>query len=111
MPFLILLGAATALALAACGPSGLSDDEVGEIRNQLETVEQRLDEVHALLVNVQADLDEDAVEVIDEAQRGLDESIGTLSDVLGEIEPPPPPPPPAADPVPGVAPDPNVPDF
>lgn len=108
-PWLVTLAAVTALALAACGSPGMSDDEVAAIRDQLHAVEQRLDEVHALLVSARSELDAEAVEVIGEAQRGLGDGMDALSNVLAELAPPPPPP--AADPLPGEAPNPGAPAF
>ncbi len=96
---------ALGLTLGACGPAGgISQDEVDEIRAQLESVQQSIDDVYALLTDVQQDVDGNAVDLVDEAQQELDGSLSVLADVLAELEPPPPPPEP--DPVaPGAAPD------
>lgn len=93
------------LTLAACGPAGgIGQDEVDEIRAQLESVEQRLDAIHGLLTSAHDEVDGNAVDLVDEAQRELDGTRDVLADVLAELEPPPPPPEP--DPVaPGAAPD------
>jgi hypothetical protein len=101
----IVLALAAVFALAACdqntGQTALNDEQLAGIRSQLEVVEQRLDEVYGLLVNAQNDVEGEAAVVIDEAQAGIDDSMGTLANVLAEL---PPAPAPVADPVPGADP-------
>lgn len=96
---LLVLG----LTLGACGPAGgIGQDEVDEIRAQLETVEQRLDDVYALLTDAHQEIDGNAVDLVDDAQQELDDTRAILADVLAELEPPPPPPEPdPAAPAPG----------
>lgn len=104
----VVLGAllALGLTLGACGPAGgIGQDEVDEIRAQLESVQQRLDDVYGLLSNAQEEIDGNAVDLVDEAQQELDDSLTILADVLAELEPPPPPPEPdPAAPAPGAEP-------
>jgi len=91
------LALALGLALAACG--GVSQQDVDAIRDQLEVVERRLDDVHGMLVAMHDEVDGAATEIVDEAQQELDETRAMLADVLAELAPPPPPPPPEADPM------------
>lgn len=90
------------LTLAACG--GVSQQDVDAIRDQLEVVERRLDDVHGMLVAMHDEVDCAATEIVDEAQQELDETRALLADVLAELAPPPPPPPPEADPMAPAAP-------
>lgn len=109
-PILAGLVLALGLVLAACG-GGIGQDDVDAIRNQLEVVEQRLDDVEGMLAAALDELDGNAVEMVDEAQQELVDTRAILADVLAELEPPPPPPP-AADPgMPGPGTTPDAPAF
>lgn len=108
--FFIGLVLALGLGLAACG-GGIGQDDVDAIRNQLEVVEQRLDDVEGMLATALTELDGNAVDMVDEAQQELVDTRAMLADVLAELSPPPPPPP-AADPgMPGPGTTPDAPAF
>lgn len=95
------LALALGLALSACG-GGIGQDDVDAIRNQLEVVEQRLDDVEGMLASALAELDGNAVDIVDTAQQELTDARDMLADVLAELAPPPPPP---ADPAMPATPD------
>ena len=97
---------ALGLTLAACG-GGIGQDDVDALRSQLEVVEQRLDDVEGMLADALTEIDGNAVDTVDEAQRELGDTRAMLADVLAELAPPPPPPPPE-DP---MAPAPGAPAF
>jgi hypothetical protein len=92
---LAMLALALGLTLAACG-GGIGQDDVDALRTQLEVVEQRLDDVEGMLADALAEIDGNAVELVDEAQRELGDTRAMIADVLAELAPPPPP----ADPMP-----------
>ena len=105
-PILASLVLVLGLGLAACG-GGIGQDDVDAIRNQLEVVEQRLDDVEGMLATALTELEGNGVDIVDEAQQELVDTRAMLADVLAELEPPPPPPP-AGDPgmpAPGTTPD------
>lgn len=105
-PMLAGLVLALGLVLAACG-GGIGQDDVDAIRNQLEVVEQRLDDVESMLATALTELEGNGADIVDEAQQELADTRAMLADVLAELEPPPPPPP-ADDPgmpAPGTTPD------
>jgi len=102
--FLAGLVLALGLVLAACG-GGIGQDDVDAIRNQLELVEQRLDDVEGMLASALDELDGNGVDIVDEAQQELVETRAVLADVLAELAPPPPPPADPAMPAPGGTPD------
>ena len=96
------LALALGVTLSACG-GGIGQDDVDAIREQLEVVEQRLDDVDALLAQTQDEIGDAAPEAVVEAQREIDDTRAMLADVLAELAPPPPPPP-AEDPLAPAAP-------
>ncbi len=89
---LIAIALGLGLTLSACGGGGIGQEDVDAIRAQLEAVEERLDEVHALLVSADGEIEGNGVELVGEAQQELEASRDALAEVLAELEPPPPPP-------------------
>lgn len=101
---LAILSLVLGVTLSACGGGGIAQDDVDAIREQLEVVEQRLDDVYGMLVSMQGEIGDDAPSTVIEAQQELDDTLAILADVIAELAPPPPPPPPEADPMAPAAP-------
>lgn len=88
--FILGLAALGLLAVSACGPSGLSNEEAEALRDELSTVEERLDEIETEVAALESG-DADAEEVASNARNAAQDAKDTVSSVRSEMEPPPEP--------------------
>jgi hypothetical protein len=92
LPMLAALAVALGLVLAACnGGGGLSQSEVDSLRQQVEAMEQRLDNVAMMVEDLRQDVDGEAEARLEEVRSELDETLVILDGVRAELAAPPPP--------------------
>ena len=80
-----------ALVLVACGPSGMSEADANDIRNQLQDIHARLDAIESTVEQHASDSD-NGEELVAEVQQELDTARTVLAQVDERLAPPPPPP-------------------
>lgn len=90
-PFIKLLAlVTTVLVLAACGPSGMTEADANEIRDQLQDIHVRLDAIENTVEEHAAEA-ENGDELVADVQEEVSMARDTLAQVDERLAQPPPP--------------------
>jgi hypothetical protein len=88
--YLLIAGAlALGLALSACNGGGTGTTDTNALRDRVTMIEQRLDNIDAMLADALQTTDAETQATIEEAQAELDETRAVLNDMRAQLEPPP----------------------
>jgi len=87
IPILAAAAVVVALLLAACGSPGVSAEDAEVLRDELGTVNDRLDDIEAQIAELERD-EVDAEQVAAAVREAIAEARATTDAVRGELEPP-----------------------